>query len=129
ISLFLFYQAHSPAGASGQFKAWCDLGKGMSCTKVLTSPWAKMLGYMFNLPSDHPLNIPNTYLGIIFYFCIILYPMSAFRWVPLRKYLLLGASLLSLASSAYLLYILYAVLHDFCVVCVTTHIANMLIFF
>jgi len=101
----------------------------MSCSRVLTSPWAKMAGLMFNLPPDHPLNVPNTYLGILFYFAIILYPVRALRWIPFRKTLLLTASLLSLGASAYLLYILYFVLHDFCIVCVSTHIANALIFF
>ena len=88
-----------------------------------------MLGLIFNLPENHPLNVPNTYLGILFYFAVVLYPAKAFRWVPARKYLLLVASLMSLASSAYLIYILSFVLHDFCVVCVSTHIANTLIFF
>src|SRR4051812_26062649 len=101
----------------------------MSCSRVLTSKWAKMIGLIFDLPENHPLNIPNTYLGVLFYFAIILYPMRIFRWVPFRKHLLLLASLLSIASSAYLLYVLYYILHDFCVVCVSTHIANTLIFF
>lgn len=44
------------------------------------------------------------------------------RWVSA---LLLLSSLLSLAGSIYLAWILFFVLHDFCIVCITTYAINV----
>lgn len=52
-----------------------------------------------------------------------------FAFLPskLRKGLMLLAALASASASAYLGYILYAVLHDLCVVCVSTYVVNAFI--
>ena len=110
-------------------RALCDINEHISCTLVLTSKYAKMMGLIFKLPYKHPLNLPNTYYGLIFYIIIILYPVYPFTLIPFREVLFLVASSFSLLSCCGLAYILYVYLKDFCIVCVATYIVNIFIFY
>lgn len=107
-------------------RAMCDVSENISCTRVLKSPYARMMGLIFNLKNDHVLNLPNTYFGILFYFAIIIYN---FIYIPYQELLLVTASFLSLCASFGLAYILYYKLQDFCIVCVTTYFINVAIFY
>src|SRR5687767_14282085 len=81
------------------------------------------------LPEKSLFNLPNPIYGIIFYVGILILvaisPMTNQRNVTL---IILGLSLASVLMSAYLGYILYAVLKDLCVVCVSTYVANVVLF-
>jgi len=107
-------------------KAACDINNRASCSRVLKSPYGRMTKMYFNLRDDHPLNIPNTYYGILYYSAIILYN---FVTVPYQETLLFIASLFSLFISLKLALILYYELNDFCAVCVTTYVLNFFIFY
>lgn len=117
------------ARKEGPGKAACDINNRMSCSSVLTSKYAKMTGLVFSLKENHPLNVPNTYFGVLFYLAIIIYPMFPFTMIPFREVLLFGATLFSVCFSFLLAYILYFKLNDFCIVCVTTYIINAVLFF
>lgn len=106
--------------------AMCDINDRMSCSRVLKSPYARMMKMAFNLKENHPLNVPNTYYGLLFYIAITAYD---FVYVPYQETLLLLASLLSLVACVGLAYILYFKLNDFCIVCVTTYFINIGIFY
>uniref|UniRef100_A0A674KA21 vitamin-K-epoxide reductase (warfarin-sensitive) n=1 Tax=Terrapene triunguis TaxID=2587831 RepID=A0A674KA21_9SAUR len=66
-------------------------------------------------------NQPNSLFGIVFY---ILQTLLGFSPSTLAAVTLVGTSVVSIAGSLYLAYILFFVLHDFCLVCVTTYLLN-----
>jgi vitamin-K-epoxide reductase (warfarin-sensitive) len=107
-----------------KYVAFCDVGQSMSCSRVLVSEYSKMGKLLFNLDPDHPLNVPNTYYGFLFYCAVILYNVYPFTLIPCRQYLLLFASIISNMSSVCLAYILYFKLKTACLVCVATYIIN-----
>eukprot|EP01127_Copromyxa_protea_P015156 TRINITY_DN4316_c0_g1_i2.p1 TRINITY_DN4316_c0_g1~~TRINITY_DN4316_c0_g1_i2.p1 ORF type:complete len:187 (-),score=19.05 TRINITY_DN4316_c0_g1_i2:23-583(-) len=127
VSLYSIYvELH--ASQEDDFVAFCDITPSVSCSKVLTSPYAKMVGYVYDLPEDHSLNVPNTYLGLLFYSAVILYSIPPFTRVPHRELLFFSASCLSLVLCLVLGYILYAILEDLCLVCLTSYLVNISIF-
>ncbi|XP_069359547.1 vitamin K epoxide reductase complex subunit 1-like protein 1 [Maniola hyperantus] len=101
------------------YKALCDIGEHASCSKVLTSKYAKGLGLV---PEDSPFKVPNCVYGIIFY-CIIIF-LTTFDQVNVVR-LQLGISAASLLTCVYLAYLLIFMLKDFCLVCVTTYVLNI----
>ncbi|XP_041979462.1 uncharacterized protein LOC121733311 [Aricia agestis] len=101
------------------YKAMCDFAPHASCTKVLSSPYAKGLGLV---PEDSSWKLPNCLYGILFYcFYIFLSTFDDPRVVRFQQAL----SLVSLALCVYLAYILVFILKDFCIVCVTTYMINI----
>lgn len=108
-----------------KYKAICDIGDNMSCTRVLTSKYARLAQHHFNLKEDSIFNVPNTYYGLLFYVAVLLYSQFPFTLIPFREHLLLSASSFSILFSFYLAYILYAKLKDLCLVCVTTYFINI----
>ncbi|GBP82362.1 Vitamin K epoxide reductase complex subunit 1 [Eumeta japonica] len=107
------------AEARPGYKAMCDLSDHMSCSRVLTSEYSKGFGI---IPHGSAFEVPNCIYGIIFY-CLLIF-LTTYedkRIVQLQFFLALG----SLATSVYLAYLLMFVLHDLCVVCVSTFIINV----
>jgi len=82
-----------------------------------------MLSKLGIVPSESPLDLPNAAIGLVFYVVLLLSPSLPLPPATRRMGVLAG-SLISAAASAYLGYVLAFVLHDFCVVCVTTYIIN-----
>jgi vitamin-K-epoxide reductase (warfarin-sensitive) len=101
-------------------KSLCDVNDGMSCTRVLKSPYARMTKYTFGLSNSNPLNQPNTYYGVLFYLCVIVYHVLGLNF----PYLFLTGCIASCLASCGLAYVLYSKLHDFCLVCATTYVIN-----
>ncbi|CAH0585778.1 unnamed protein product [Chrysodeixis includens] len=107
--------------AKPDYKAFCDITEKISCSKVLNSEYAKGFGL---LPNESPLKIPNCIYGIIFY-CLSIFLSTFDQLQVVRIQLLL--SLCTIPMCVYLAYLLAFVLHDFCVVCVSTYIINALL--
>ncbi|XP_054256934.1 vitamin K epoxide reductase complex subunit 1-like protein 1 isoform X2 [Macrosteles quadrilineatus] len=108
---------HNPS-----YVAMCDINEHMSCSRVFTSKYGRGFGLLYHLVGkDSVLNQPNSVGGMIFY--IIMITLSYKDSVPVTK-ILIGLSVVSNIGSVYLAYILYFVLHDFCVVCVSTYVVN-----
>uniref|UniRef100_A0A1A7YPB7 vitamin-K-epoxide reductase (warfarin-sensitive) n=1 Tax=Iconisemion striatum TaxID=60296 RepID=A0A1A7YPB7_9TELE len=104
------------------YRAMCDLGESVSCSKVFTSRWGRGFGLVqFFVDKDSPLNQPNSLLGIIFYTLQMGLGLSLSRKAALALVL---SSWVSMAGSVYLASILAFVLGDFCMVCVSTYIVN-----
>ncbi|XP_023267102.1 vitamin K epoxide reductase complex subunit 1-like protein 1 [Seriola lalandi dorsalis] len=109
------------------YRAMCDLGESVSCSKVFTSRWGRGFGLVqFFVAKDNPLNQPNSLLGIIFYTLQMGLGLSLSKKAAL---LLVFSSWVSVAGSLYLAAILAFVLGDFCMVCVSTYIINFALFF
>ena len=114
------YAIRVERNAKKDIKAVCDINDRMSCSKVLTSKYARMLGLAFGLKENHPLNLPNTYFGFLFYLAVFVYP---FVDVPYKEFLLMGASGMSMVACVVLAVAMWK-LGDFCAVCVTTYFIN-----
>ncbi|KAL3967656.1 vitamin K epoxide reductase complex subunit 1 [Oreochromis aureus] len=104
------------------YRALCDLGESVSCSKVFTSRWGRGFGLVqYFVAKDSPLNQPNSVLGIIFYTLQMGLGLSVSKKAAA---FLVFSSWVSVAGSLYLASILAFVLGDFCMVCVSTYIVN-----
>ncbi|RVE59581.1 hypothetical protein OJAV_G00189810 [Oryzias javanicus] len=109
------------------YRAMCDLGESVSCSKVFTSRWGRGFGLVqYFVGTDSPLNQPNSILGIIFYTLQLGLGLSLSKKAALALVL---SSWVSLAGSVYLASILAFVLGDFCMVCVSTYVINFALFY
>nr|XP_057918668.1 vitamin K epoxide reductase complex subunit 1 [Doryrhamphus excisus] len=105
-----------------EYRAMCDLGESVSCSKVFTSRWGRGFGLVqFFVPKDSPLNQPNSVLGLVFYTLQLGLGLSLSKKAAL---ILVLSSWVSVAGSLYLAFILAFVLGDFCMVCVSTYAVN-----
>ncbi|XP_067100204.1 vitamin K epoxide reductase complex subunit 1 [Osmerus mordax] len=105
-----------------EYRAMCDLGDSVSCSKVFTSRWGRGFGLVqYFADKDSALNQPNSVLGIIFYTLQLALGQSG---SARAAFLLVAASWVSVAGSLYLACILVFVLADFCMVCVSTYVVN-----
>ncbi|XP_064647857.1 vitamin K epoxide reductase complex subunit 1-like protein 1 isoform X2 [Lineus longissimus] len=104
------------------YVAICDISDRMSCSKVLTSKYGKGFGIVGLLVgNDHFLNMPNCILGIIFY---ILQLTLGYIVAPWSNTALFYLSVASCIGSLYLACILFFVLKDICLICITTYFIN-----
>lgn len=91
------------------YKPACDISDGISCSKVVNSPYSAIFG------------ISNALLGVIYYALIIFF--QAFGFTGMVFYMAALGSLFSL----YLAFVLYTRIKTFCVVCTTSYIATFLL--
>jgi len=108
--------------ANPEYEAMCDINDKMSCTKVLTSEYGKGFGLLgFIIGNDHPLNLKNPFFGLAFYFIQL---FLSDRKGSLAYKLQLATAIMANCGTLWLAYILYFVLNDFCIVCVSTYAIN-----
>ena len=108
--------------------AKCDVGENASCTYVLTSKYGHMAKLMFGLDDKSPFNYSNAFYGMIFYFGVYLVRCTYFINFPGASFIFLMMATSSVCASLGLAWILYARLHNLCMICVFTYTLNMLLF-
>ncbi|CAJ0944701.1 unnamed protein product [Ranitomeya imitator] len=81
-----------------------------------------LLGSIFG--KDSIMNQPNSVFGLVFYLLQMLLGMTVSAVAAL---VLMSSSIVSVVGSLYLAYILYFVLKNFCVICVTTYLLNFIL--
>lgn len=113
------------ASRNSGIKLFCDLNDRVSCSKVLTSKYAKMTGVIFRLRENHLLNVPNTYYGVVFYFAVFVY---GYVDVPYKQYLLFVASIVSIMACFVLAIAMYK-MGTMCTVCISTYFINLMILY
>ncbi|XP_073491655.1 vitamin K epoxide reductase complex subunit 1-like protein 1 [Aquarana catesbeiana] len=116
------YHVETSRERDPEYTALCDINPDISCSKVFTSRWGRGFGLVEGiLGAQSLLNQPNSVFGILFYTLQI-----ALGFVPSLAAVatLLVTSLVSIAGSLYLAYILFYILEDFCVICITTYVLN-----
>ncbi len=87
----------------------CDVSKNISCTKAFLSPYGKLF------------KASNAQIGIGLYLVILaLAYLGNFRAV-------FGLSLLAVATSFYLAYLLYYKVKSFCIVCSSVYMTNFIL--
>lgn len=126
ISMYAIFVEHK-AQLDSEYIALCDLSPSVSCTKVLTSEYAKIFSYLGIFPKDSIFNQPNTIYGILYYVAYgITYRL--FRFYDWGKLVLLSLATASMVLCAYLAYILTVKLADVCIVCYLTYLCNIVLF-
>ena len=127
LSVYALYVEHQAVEFPG-YKAACDIESiGVSCSKVFTSKYGRMLSYFGFVEEGSELDQPNAVLGILFYSITFILPYLTFLPGWFSRLGMFLASLVSCASSAWLGYILVYVLEDICLVCVSTYVVNAII--
>ncbi|XP_070573105.1 vitamin K epoxide reductase complex subunit 1-like [Ptychodera flava] len=107
---------------NSDYKAMCDVSKTISCSKVFTSKYGRGFGLIEPLfGRDCILNLPNSVFGLIFYVLQFFLGQSS---NPTASLVLVIFSLLSNLATVYLAYILYFILNDACLVCISTYVVN-----
>ncbi|MDO8509112.1 MAG: vitamin K epoxide reductase family protein [Nanoarchaeota archaeon] len=91
------------------YKAVCDIHEKMSCTKAFTSPYGSIFG------------ISNSLMGLYFY--SLIFVLSFFSQFKAIFYL----SILAVIVSIYLAYILFIKMKNFCIVCASIDIINVIL--
>ena len=106
-----------------EYKSLCDIeALGASCSATFALPEGRMLSFLGLVPETSILDVPNAFLGALYYSYVILYSMEITSSVfPLR--LTFFANCMAMASSVFLAYKLL-VLKKLCLLCWTTHVLN-----
>ncbi|KAI0226294.1 Vitamin K epoxide reductase complex subunit 1 [Lamellibrachia satsuma] len=104
------------------FTAACDISASVSCSKVFASKYGKGFGLLEHfVGKSHWLNQPNSVFGLTFY---ILQMVLEQLDTPGASTWQLTLSCAANFGSVYLAYILYFILQDLCIVCITSYIIN-----
>nr|UVZ36595.1 Vitamin K epoxide reductase complex subunit 1 [Rattus tiomanicus] len=104
------------------YRALCDVGTAISCSRVFSSRWRRGFVLVDHvLASDSIINQSNSIPSCTLYTVQLLLGCLRGRWASI---LLILSSLVSVAGSLYLAWILFFVLYDFCIVCITTYAIN-----
>lgn len=105
------------------FQALCDIEAiGASCSTVFSLPEGKMLSYFGLVPQGHILDVPNGFLGMLFYSYTLIRHYTG-KLSSGNQFVNTLISSLAIASSAFLARKLY-IIREICVVCITTHLIN-----
>ena len=92
------------------YTPFCDISRHVSCTKAFFSPSGKLV-----------FGIPNSVIGLFFYFGVYLLAL-----LGLPRYILY-ASLFSSVGTLYLAYVSYIKMKNFCIVCTAVYMVNLLL--
>ncbi|KAK8777929.1 hypothetical protein V5799_020725 [Amblyomma americanum] len=119
------YVVETRAEHDPKYAPMCDISPRVSCTVAFNSRYGKGMGLFQRFVSaDSILIQPNSVYGIIFYAIVFICGMpDGKRWDQVH----FALCVLSNITSVYLAYILYFILYDLCVVCVTTYVCNALL--
>ena len=129
LSLYALHVERS-AETDIEYVAYCDISTRVSCSKVFLSEYGKIFSHLGLIAKDSIVDFPNAFFGSVFYLLIaFIYYVSKTSKKSLALNMLLSLAVISMVLSAYLSYILTFILQDVCVVCYSTYICNILIFY
>jgi vitamin-K-epoxide reductase (warfarin-sensitive) len=106
-------------GKDPNYKALCDISEHMTCSKVFTSRFGKGLGIVGPLfGEDSPLYQSNGVYGMVMYSAFVFFSLFPYRFCA-KICVIMG--IIANIVSAYLAYILFFIIEDICVVCISTY--------
>ncbi|RUS89762.1 hypothetical protein EGW08_002465 [Elysia chlorotica] len=104
------------------YVALCDINSYITCSRVLTSRYSKGFGLVEKIFSKTSLlNQPNSVYGMAFYTFMATLAVSSSSSSAVVQTI---AGIVANLGSVYLGYILFFILQDFCVVCVSLYVVN-----
>lgn len=106
------------------YRAVCDSEYGQ-CSRVLSSPYSKLVGFMFNLKKTHILNQSNGVYGVLFY--SLMYFLEIYSGSNFINLIIVGMSTFSVTGSFVLAFILYYALKEACFVCFGIYFVNIML--
>jgi len=107
------------------YRALCDISESIRCSNVLTSSYSKGFGILGSfLQESSPLLQSNGVYGLFMYTAFMITCIYPSRF--LAKVQLIFA-IVSCVVTIYLGYILFAVLEEACVVCMSSYLVNFLL--
>ena len=127
LSVYAIHVEHQ-SSMNPDFEALCDISSTVSCSKVFNSEQGKIWSYFGLIPKDSVLDQPNAVYGVFFYLSMIILDIG-FHKNKLAVFLLLSLAIFGCMMSLYLAYVLEFVLKDFCIVCVSTYVCNIVLLF
>ncbi|XP_065335089.1 vitamin K epoxide reductase complex subunit 1-like protein 1 [Cloeon dipterum] len=120
------YVVETKKELDSSYEAMCDINEHISCTKVFTSEYGKGFGLVRLIAGeDSAFNVPNPVYGLVMYSSIFLFSLSPTSLT--LSLIQVCQCVLANIGSIYLGCILYFVLQDFCIVCVTTYVVNFVL--
>ena len=96
---------------------------------VFNLPEGRLLSYFNVVPNGHMLDVPNAFLGLLYYSAI--FTIESFIYhlpsiVESMRYITFAFNSLAMSSSIYLAWKLI-MLQELCILCWTTHLLNTLL--
>jgi len=130
ISLYAIYvESQSRSSNISQKTHFCDISENISCSKVFQSEYGKIFSYLGIISIDSLFNMPNAVYGMVFYVLVWILSRLLILFESEVVYdVLLLLSVLSVVLSSYLGFILFHILENLCIVCISTHMLNILLF-
>lgn len=83
-----------------------------------------MLSYFGIVPNDHILDVPNAALGLIYYIVWLLLLKLPPASLPHKTLLIFVLACLAMSSSVFLA-IQLMILKELCILCISTHVINI----
>lgn len=111
-----------------QYRQICDVNESMSCTLVLTSKYSHMVKLIFGLTDKSIFNYSNAQYGFAIYVGLLVVQFYPFTLLPYYDLVFLIVTGSSVLASMGLAWILYSVLHNFCLICFCMYMVNGLMF-
>ncbi|XP_074642472.1 vitamin K epoxide reductase complex subunit 1-like protein 1 [Tubulanus polymorphus] len=119
------YHVETSKENDASYRAYCDLSEYISCSKVFTSRYGRGFGLFEHIfGKDSLINQPNSIFGIGFY---IIQSLLEFGKSSTTTKIQIGTSIVANLGSVYLGYVLFYILGDFCIVCVSMYVVNFTI--
>ncbi|CAK8676952.1 vitamin K epoxide reductase complex subunit 1-like [Clavelina lepadiformis] len=124
LSAYAYYVEIKKAG-NEDYEALCDVNDYISCSTVFTSEYGRGFGIIQHVfGHDHLLNQPNGIFGLM----LFALQLTGIFWKgKTMSAFLFWTTGTAICGCIYLAYILAFVLHDFCVVCVSTYVVIVLL--
>lgn len=108
LSIYFLYVDYE-VSKNKNYKALCDFSSKLSCSKAVKSKHSRLV------------LLPNAVWGVVYYSMVIVLATIKMNG------LVFLISIPIIIFTAYLSYVLYVEMKDYCVVCTATHLINLLI--
>lgn len=95
-------------------------------TPVFTSKYGKLLSYFELVPEGHIFDLPNAGFGLLFYGAALIHDRIPGISHSFAAYSMAAAAVGAAATSVYLGWVLTTQLQDFCIVCASTYVVNLI---
>ena len=98
---------------------------------IFNLPEGRLLSYFQIVPNGHLLDVPNAFLGLLYYTTIIIMEqllVKTFYHASLFGKTIILLNSCAMSSSIFLAWKLYT-LRELCILCITTHILNTLLLY